>query len=117
MACDGDALLLRQMIAIFRADAPSQMRRVEAALRERDAVAVLETAHKLHGLLAPFSTTAADAAKTLEHAGAIGQLGNATGTFASLVQIVAELLPLLEVVSIDTLKARPDGPDVLGIPR
>ncbi len=114
MACDGDSGLLDQMIAIFRADAPTQMQRVEAALRERDAAAVLESAHKLHGLLAPFSTIAADAAKGLEHAGAAGHPEHAIDTWASLVQIVAELGPLLDTVSIDTLKVRLDGPEAMG---
>jgi hypothetical protein len=88
------------------------MRNVEAALRKRNAAAVLESAHKLHGLVAPFSATAASAAKSLEQAGAVGSLEDANGTYASLVQIVAELGPLLETVSIDVLKVWLDGPAV-----
>jgi HPt (histidine-containing phosphotransfer) domain-containing protein len=46
---EGDAEFLRELIAIFQADAPKQLSQLEEALRRQDAAAALRAAHTLKG--------------------------------------------------------------------
>jgi CheY-like chemotaxis protein/HPt (histidine-containing phosphotransfer) domain-containing protein len=48
----GDRRLLAEVIALFRSDAPSYIRRLEAAVKRRDGAAVRMAAHGLKGALA-----------------------------------------------------------------
>jgi len=105
-ACDADPALLKQMIAVFRADAPAQMARVEAAVRDRSAAELQESAHKLCGLVSAFSTAAADSSRLLEQAGAAGQLDDAAAACATLAGMIAELTPQLAGLSVDGLRSR-----------
>ena len=103
-ACDADAKLLERMIAIFQEDVPGQLGLVHAAVRNRNGPALRESAHKLRGLVSPFSTVAADAARLLEQAGAVGQFDDAANTVTALAGMVEELRPLLDNLSVDQLK-------------
>jgi PAS domain S-box-containing protein len=103
-ACDGDAILLGQMIAIFAANAPAHLDRVASALREGNAAELRESAHKLRGLLSAFSTSAAEVAGLLEQAGAAGQLDRAEEHFAKLAGLVGELGPLLANLTLAELQ-------------
>jgi PAS domain S-box-containing protein len=105
-ACDADPALLRQMVAVFRADAPPQLARVEAAVRGRNAAELRESAHKLRGLVSAFSTAAAESARLLEEAGATGRFDDAAGTCAALAGMIGELGPRLADLSVEDLKPR-----------
>jgi CheY-like chemotaxis protein len=105
-ACDADPVLLGKMIAVFRADASGYLARVEAALRERNAGELRESAHKLRGLVSAFSTAAAAAAGRLERAGETGQLDEAAALYPSLARMIEELGPLLTPLSVEALQAR-----------
>jgi PAS domain S-box-containing protein len=105
-ACDADPSLLGQMIRVFRSDAPRHLARLDAAVHRGDAAELREAAHKLVGLASAFSGAAADAARRLEQAGAAGDLDGAAGACASLTEMVRELGPLLDRLSVDELRAR-----------
>jgi PAS domain S-box-containing protein len=105
-ACDATPALLGQMIAIFQADAPTHLARVEAAVGAGNAAELREAAHKLRGLAAAFSPAAAEAAGVLEQAGAAGRLDGAAELYATLAGMVRELGPLLAGLSVEELQSR-----------
>jgi PAS domain S-box-containing protein len=105
-ACDGDAALLAQMIALFQASVPSYLERIGAAIQSRNPVELREAAHKLRGLVSAFSTTAAEAALVLEQTGGLGQLDEAARDHAALADMLRELCPLLANLSVEDLQAR-----------
>jgi PAS domain S-box-containing protein len=105
-ACDASPVLLRQMVAIFRADAPVHLARVAAALGSRNPAELRESAHKLRGLVSAFSTAAAETALLLEQAGAAGQADELDGVYAALAGMIRELGPMLDDLSIAELESR-----------
>jgi hypothetical protein len=105
-ACDGDGGLLARMVAVFRSGAPGQLERVATALRDRDAGALRESAHKLCGLVSAFSTTAADAARRLEHAGADRNLDGTESVYTSLSDTMRDLTSLLDKLTVAELRSR-----------
>ncbi len=104
MACDGDTVLLQRLIAVFQARAATHLDRVGTAVADRDAAALRESAHKLRGLVAAFSTTAAAVAERLEQGAAAGQLDGAAEQFTALAAMVGVLGPLLANLSIEDLQ-------------
>jgi PAS domain S-box-containing protein len=56
---DGDRKLLKQIVKLFRADAPASFRKIERALRQRDGEALWTAAHALKGSLATIGAQAA----------------------------------------------------------
>jgi CheY-like chemotaxis protein/HPt (histidine-containing phosphotransfer) domain-containing protein len=105
-ACDGDERLLTRMVAVFRASTTGQLERVAAAVRDRDASGLREAAHRLRGVVSAFSTTAAEAAQQLEQAGTEQQLDGADAILDSLSDMVAELTPCLDKLTVAELRAR-----------
>jgi two-component system sensor histidine kinase/response regulator len=94
---DGDAELLRELAAIFSADAPGQMADVRAAAAGRDATALREAAHSLKGSLRVLGAASAAAlAQEIESHGATGRLDDAD---ALVTKLGAELDGLLAGVS------------------
>ena len=104
--CDADPVLLGQMIAVFRADAPSHLDRLAVALRTADAAEVREAAHKVCGLAAAFSPAAARAAALLEQAAAGGQLDEAARLYAVLAGMLGDLAAQLAELSVAELQSR-----------
>jgi PAS domain S-box-containing protein len=105
-ACDADPALLNQMIAIFRTDAPRHLNRMDAAVRDGNAIELRESAHKLLGLVSAFSTSASETVQQLEVAGAAGNLEGAAGACTTLAGMISELSPLLDQISVDELRSR-----------
>jgi len=105
-ACDGDAGLLEQMIAVFRASIPGHLSSMADGLANHDAKAVRESAHKLCGLVSAFSSTADETARRLEHAAAVGDLNEASRQYAAVAAMVHNLLPLLVGITPDELRTR-----------
>jgi HPt (histidine-containing phosphotransfer) domain-containing protein len=105
-ACDGDAGLLAQMIAVFQSSVPGHLARIGDAVANRNTAALQEAVHKLRGLVAAFSTTAAEAARRLEQTAAGGQLDGADESYAELAALVHDLGPLLASLSIEDLQSR-----------
>jgi two-component system sensor histidine kinase/response regulator len=109
-ACGGDGDLLRKMCRSFQAAVPSHLAAVGAAVRDRDPAQLRETAHKLGGLLSTFSSAAGGTAQALEEMGAGGRLGVAEETFVRLTELVEQLAPVVDQLSIEDLRHR----DALG---
>ena len=103
-ACDDDEALLRKLCRVFQANAPASLARVRDAVQEGDAARLREAAHHLRGLLSTFSTTAARAALELEEMGASGNLDAAPSTLEVLTEVVGQLVPLLDDLSIEQLR-------------
>jgi PAS domain S-box-containing protein len=77
----GDRQLLVEMIALFRADAPSYVRRIGRALKARDGEALRLAAHGMKGALAAVgSERGRELAAELEQIGRDGRFADATGT-------------------------------------
>ena len=81
----GDAALLREIIALFRADATKTLRRIEAALRKPDAERMREAAHALRGSAATIGATAlSETAQQLEALAVTGDVASGAPLVATL---------------------------------
>ena len=103
-------MLLAKLIRIFQNNVPGSLARVQEAIARQDPAQLRESAHQLRGLLATFSTEAAQAAALLEAMGAGGELDDAASTFETLADMIERLGPLLENLPIDELRAARDAP-------
>ena len=81
----GDRRLMKEMIALFRTDAPSYLRSINNALRKRDSQAMRMAAHGLKGALATVgSERGREIASDLEQLASAGQLQTAAGKVVRL---------------------------------
>jgi HPt (histidine-containing phosphotransfer) domain-containing protein len=87
-----DRRLLKQLIGLYRADAPATMREIAKAMAARDAEALRVAAHTLKGSVATVGgASAKQAALTLEN---LGKAGSFDGADAALVALSTELSKL-----------------------
>jgi PAS domain S-box-containing protein len=103
-ACDGDADLLRRMCRHFQTFVPGRLAEVSDALRDRNAPRLQQVAHKVGGMVSSFSATAAEAAALLGRLGGEGRFEEAIQTQSRLTEIVGELLPVLDTLSVEQLR-------------
>jgi PAS domain S-box-containing protein len=103
--CDSDPALLARMVAVFELDAPAYLEKIEAAIRDRDAVGLRESAHRLRGLVSAFSSVTAETAALLEQIGAGGEVDKATAPFAILTTMIRDLGEVLNGLSVEDVKA------------
>ena len=88
----GDRGLLAEMVALFRSDSPSYLKRIERALKDRDGEALHAAAHGLKGAVATVGSPAARlAAADVERAGRAGQFEEAARAYAGLVDQMRRL--------------------------
>jgi HPt (histidine-containing phosphotransfer) domain-containing protein len=88
----GDRKLLKQVIALYRADAPVSVRKMARAVSGRDAEALRIAAHTLKGSVATVGGVASRyAAATLED---LGRAGKTEGADAALTVLRGELARL-----------------------
>ena len=88
----GDRKLLKELVALYRADAPVTMRQITRALAARNAEALRVAAHTLKGSVATVGgASARHAAETLE---AFGKTGSLDGADAALAVLRTELSKL-----------------------
>jgi len=81
----GDRGLLRELVQIFRADAPKLMARARKAVKAADADALRRAAHALKGTVGTLGARRAHrAAERLESIGRVGVIGRAAGACATL---------------------------------
>ena len=81
----GDRQLLKELVALYRADAPVTLRQIAKALAARNAEALRVAAHTLKGSVATVGgTSARHAAATLEDFGKTGSLDGADSALAVL---------------------------------
>ncbi|MBI2677633.1 MAG: response regulator [Candidatus Koribacter versatilis] len=96
---DGDAELLKELVAIFQADSPQHLARISAAIVAADATALRDSAHALKGAVSNFYCgAAAEAALRLERMGRDGAFtaSEAQAAFSALRGELARLLAELE---------------------
>ena len=92
-ACDGNAAVLTKLSAALRACLPDRLDAVTRALEDRDAPRLAEAAHRLCGVVSPFSTIAAALASELEDRAARGDLDDGTSALLARLALMApELL-------------------------
>ncbi len=87
------------------------MAAVRDALRERDAAGLREAAHKLTGMVAAFSTTAAGVASEIEDRAADGQLEEARPLVERLEAMTQELMQLTGGLSLEALRQQAEAAD------
>jgi two-component system, sensor histidine kinase and response regulator len=107
-ACGGDTILLRKLCHTFRASAPDALARLREAVERRDTARLDEAAHHLRGILSTFSAPAAEATLRLEEAAAIGRFDGVDSLVGNLAEMVGRLVPMLEDVRVDRLRAQAD---------
>jgi signal transduction histidine kinase/DNA-binding response OmpR family regulator len=103
-ACGDDAEGLRRLGQDFRTFAPARLAEVGDALRERSAPRLRQAAHKFSPLLFAFSTVAGNVASDLEDHAAQGQLEEAQPLVERLEAMTAELMRLVDGLSLETLR-------------
>jgi len=93
---EGDADLLREIVALFLADCPERLAELHEALRHRDCTALAQAAHRLKGALGNISANnALTAVRCVETAAHAGDVHAATAALARLEDELARLTPLL----------------------
>ncbi|MDB5346541.1 MAG: domain S-box protein [Schlesneria sp.] len=102
--CGGDAALLDRICHAFRNTCPDKLNELRDAMQTRDATQLREVAHKVHGMVATFSTSAGDVASQLEDLAEIGNLNDSIPLAEQLETLVNQLLIQLEGVTIDSLQ-------------
>jgi len=87
-----DRQLLKEVIGLFRKDAPSSLRRIERAMRKRDSDALRMAAHALKGAIATVgSSRGREVAAEIEAMAKSGKFADAEGVYAQLQEVVREL--------------------------
>jgi CheY-like chemotaxis protein/nitrogen-specific signal transduction histidine kinase/HPt (histidine-containing phosphotransfer) domain-containing protein len=107
-ACGGDTILLRKLCYTFRASAPDALARIREAVERRDSAQLDDAAHQLRGILSTFSAPAAEATLRLEEAAALGRFDGADSLVGNLAEMVGRLVPMLEDLRVDRLRAQAD---------
>jgi PAS domain S-box-containing protein len=115
-ACGGDGAILRAICEGLRTNVPGQLSAIQDALESQNALRLRESAHKLCGMVAAFSTVAGRIASDLEECSARGQLVEARPIVDEIEAVCRELM---QVVAGDlTVEAlRRAAGDVDGVAR
>ncbi len=97
----GQLSLLRELLAVFHQQYPSQLALLRESVATSDGDALRKSAHRLIGTLACFSATrAVAAARALERAAASGDTSNAADGVATIErEVEAAMASLAEVVA------------------
>ena len=82
---------------------------VGQALRDGDAPRLREAAHKLGGMVASFSATAAEATALLALLGREGKIEEALQTYSRLTALVGRLVAVADTLSVEQLRRRFSG--------
>ena len=95
----GDAELLRNLVAVFRADCPRMLAAIQAAVAERNGAALERAAHAFKGAAGNFAAhRTMEAARQLEDMARRNDLAGAPAACAALEQEIARLLPTLDIL-------------------
>jgi CheY-like chemotaxis protein/HPt (histidine-containing phosphotransfer) domain-containing protein len=109
----GDRSLLRQLIAIFLADSPNGLARIQDALEHRDLDALKRAAHAFRGSVSIFAAPAAvHSAVELETISRDGNLPGAEDAFARLQDDVRRLQKALATLGTEQALKPPERPEV-----
>ena len=110
--CGGDTGILEKLRQTFRTRLPDYIGAVQQALREQDSARLRESAHKLSGMVAAFSSVAGGVASALEEHAARDQLEEARPLVARLESMAEELLRLTNGLSLETLRDQAEAADL-----
>jgi PAS domain S-box-containing protein len=103
-ACGGDAAILEKICHAFQTRLPHQLKAVQEALQDRDALLLREAAHKLCGMVAAFSTVAGEVASELEDYAAQDQLEEARPLLGQLETMAQQLMRAVDGLSLEGLR-------------
>jgi PAS domain S-box-containing protein len=92
---DGDAQLLQTSLRLFLSRSPELLTQIREAINRSDAPGLKRAAHTFQGLVAFFSSPAAEASSRLESLGGSGDFTSAADAFAELERIAHDLQPHL----------------------
>jgi two-component system sensor histidine kinase/response regulator len=102
--CGSDPAILDRICETFRNTCSDKLNDLQDAMCSRDARRLREVAHKFHGMVAAFSTSAGEVASQLEDIAEIGNLDDCSPLAASLETLVKDLMIEVEGVTIDSLQ-------------
>jgi HPt (histidine-containing phosphotransfer) domain-containing protein len=102
-ACEKDSALLDRLCGLFRQRLPEHLALLVEARNASDAWQLREAAHKLCGMLATFSTPAAELASALEDRAAAGELDTALTLVVQVERVARELLRQVDGLTPDRL--------------
>jgi HPt (histidine-containing phosphotransfer) domain-containing protein len=108
-SCDGDAEVLRRVIAALRAQLPKELRAAHACFAAGDATGLREKAHRLQGMVSTASPAIAVVASELEDEAANHRLDTSAALLARLDAMTTALMTSLEATSIHDLLAAGTG--------
>ena len=102
---DGDRTFLEELVVLFRADYPAQIRKGREAVVNDDALGLQRAAHALKGALRNLAAPiAGDLAAELEAMGKSGDLTFAASKTMELEAEVARVVEALEALCMETVK-------------
>jgi HPt (histidine-containing phosphotransfer) domain-containing protein len=102
---DGDRGFLAELLALFRADYPVQIRKGRDAVVRNDAAELQRAAHALKGTLRNLAApVASNLAEELEGMGKSGDIGLAAGKMMELEAELAHVAKALESLCPETVK-------------
>ena len=104
-ACDRNEEILTRICSALRTSLPDRISSVERAFDQGDAAQLREMAHKLSGLLSPFSTVAGVLASELEARAARGDL-QVSPLVQKLAAMAPELMREVRDLSLDRLQSQ-----------
>jgi PAS domain S-box-containing protein len=104
-ACENDAALLEKLCHWFRERAREHISALAAARAASDLVRLRETAHKLSGMLATFSTPAGELASAVEDRAEAGELASAMELAARVETVTEELIRQTAELKLDRLNS------------
>jgi CheY-like chemotaxis protein/HPt (histidine-containing phosphotransfer) domain-containing protein len=105
-ACGGNPLILNKLCETFRKSLPQHIKSIHEALGDRNAHALRESAHKLHGMIATFSRVAGGLASDLEDYAESDRLDECVPLAAQLDMTARDLIDQLAGVSVEILQQR-----------
>jgi hypothetical protein len=108
-ACGSDAAILSKICQAVLEQLPRDLTALEHAFRIRDALLLRDSAHRLYGMVAAFSSLAGTMASDLEERADRGELGEAGQLLSELEAIAPELLRQAGGVTLDSLLAASAG--------
>jgi HPt (histidine-containing phosphotransfer) domain-containing protein len=106
-ACENDASLLEKLCGMFRERAPEHLAALSAARWAGDLAGLRETAHKLAGMVAVFSTPTGELASRIEELAEAGELPAASELVTGLETAVTTLIQLTGELSLERLLTYP----------
>jgi len=99
---DGDRVFLSELLSLFRADYPTQIRAAREALEKNDPVELQKVGHALKGSL--LNLAAATASRIATELESMGKTGNMAEASKSVQQLEAELNLVMEALESLTME-------------